>query len=149
MGNYIKYIFMILLALTLSACATGPKYAEIKSSFQTLAPDEGRIFFYRSGTPFGAAIQPSVLLNGEKVGDSVPGGFFFVNRPPGNYEVVLSTEIEKKLTFMVEKAQERYVRMSVGLGVIVYRVYPELIDKATAESEMQGLSYTGTMAKEK
>ena len=32
---------------------------------------------------------------------------------------------------------------------ITDRVYPELVDKATAESEMQGLSFTGTMTKGK
>ncbi|HET6460029.1 MAG TPA: DUF2846 domain-containing protein [Syntrophales bacterium] len=137
----------ILLALTLSACATGPKYSVIKTSFQPLATGEGRIFFYRSYNPFGSATQPSVMLNGEKVGDSVPGGFFFVNREPGNYEVVLSTKPKRKLSFTLDEAQERYVRLSVVLGVIAGRVYPELVDKTTAESEMQGLSFTGTTAK--
>jgi hypothetical protein len=107
-------------------------------------PEEGRIYFYRKANLFGSGIQPSVYLNGKKVGRSVPGGFFFVDRPAGNYEVLLSTEVDKKLTFTLDKGQIRYVRMSVGLGILVYRVYPELVDPSIGESEMQELRYIGT-----
>jgi len=132
-----------LLAGILAGCATGPKYEEVRSGFAPLPAAQGRIFFYRSGNPIGSGIQPSVMLNSEKVGDSQPGGFFFVDRAPGNYEVNLTTEVERKLTFTLESGQEQYVRMSVGLGVLVYRVYPELVDKKTGEEELKGLSYIG------
>ena len=136
-----------IIALLLAACATGPKYAEVKSAIPPLATDQGRIYFYRSGNMFGAGIQPVVMLNGEKVGDSVPGGFFFLDRKPGNYEVLLSTEVERKLTFTLVSGQEQYVRMSVTLGVIVYRVYPELVDAAHGISEIKDLSYIGNLIK--
>ncbi len=138
-----------LLAGLLTGCATGPKYEEVRGGFATLAAEQGRIYFFRSSNPFGSGIQPSVMLNGEKVGDSKPGGFFFVNRTPGNYEVNLTTEVDKKLTFTLEPRQEQYVRMSVGLGVIVYRVYPELVDKKTGEEDLKGLSYTGQVGQAK
>jgi hypothetical protein len=127
----------------LSGCATGPKYGEVKQSIPALKQTEGRIFFYRSGNPFGSGIQPSVMLNGNKVGESTPGGFFFVDMNPGPMEIVLSTEVERKLTFTLSAGQVRYVRMSVGLGVIVYRVYPELVDESAGQSEIVDLSYTG------
>ena len=135
-----------LLALAiglLGGCATGPKYGEVKQSIPSLKQAEGRIFFYRSGNPFGSAIQPSVMLNGNKVGDSAPGGFFFVDTKPGPMEVTLSTEVDRKATFTLTAGQVRYVRMSVGLGVIVYRVYPELVDDSVGQGEIAGLSYTG------
>lgn len=139
----------IILVLVFSSCATGPKYSAIKGSLPQLAPKEGRIYFYRTGNPFGSAIQPDVNLNGEKIGRSTPGGFFFVDRSPGNYEVVLSTEVEKKLTFTLDRGQIRYVRMSVGLGAIVYRVFPTLVEETKGISEMKGLSYTGTEVNKK
>lgn len=147
MTNTVKLLSICMLALTVVGCATGPKYTEVKSSIPTLAPDKGRIYFYRSGTMFGSGIQPSVTLNGVVVGESKPGGFFFVDVPPADYEVVLSTEVDKKLTFVLEKRQEKCVRMSVGLGVVVYRVYPELVESAVCLVEMQDLSYTGTAMK--
>ena len=39
---------------------------------------------------------------------------------------------EKKLTFQVAPGDRRYVRAAVGFGVIVWRVYPELVDEAEA-----------------
>lgn len=140
---------LALLAGILVGCATGPKYEEIRRGFAPIPAAQGRIYFYRSANPIGSGIQPSVMLNGEKVGDSQPGGFFFVDRAPGNYEVNLTTEVERKLTFTLESGQEQYVRMSVGLGVLVYRVYPELVDKKTGEEELKGLSYIGNAASTK
>lgn len=136
-------LLLVLIALLLAACASGPRYTDVASKFPTLAADHGRIWFYRSGTMFGAGIQPDVMLNGARVGDSTPGGFFFIDRPAGNFEVLLSTEVERKVTFTLAPKEERYVRMTVGLGVIVYRVYPELVDPAEALKEIVELSYTG------
>lgn len=138
---------LLCAAVLLSACASGPKYAEVSAAIPAIPEDKGRIYFYRSGTMFGAGIQPAVMLNGEKVGDSQPGGFFFVDAAPGNNEVVLSTEVERKLTFTLDKKQTQYVKMTVGLGVIVYRVYPELSDAKEGEPALRELSYTGTAVK--
>ncbi|WXG52724.1 MAG: DUF2846 domain-containing protein [Candidatus Sedimenticola sp. (ex Thyasira tokunagai)] len=143
----LKKIFLLLLVVTVSGCASGPKYTEVESSIPTVEPGKGRIYFYRSATMMGSGIQPEVNLNSEKVGDSQPGGFFFVDRGPGDYEVVLSTEVDKKLTFELDNGEENYVRMTVGLGVLVYRVYPELVNQTQALSEIQGLSYTGAPLK--
>ncbi|HUK05055.1 MAG TPA: DUF2846 domain-containing protein [Burkholderiales bacterium] len=143
MPRSIRWLLAALALALLPACATGPRYAEVEKTLPKVAADKGRVWFYRSGIMFGAGIQPSVLLNGEKVGDSVPGGFFYVDRNPGSYEVLLSTEVDRKVTFTLESAQERYVRMTVGLGVIVYRVYPELVDPAEGRKEIVETSYIG------
>jgi len=147
MRMHLRGLLGALALVLLAGCATGPKYAEVANSFPQLPAGQGRIWFFRSSVPFGAAIQPDVMLNGAKVGDSVPGGFFFVDRPAGDYEVLLSTEVERKVTFTLEPRQERHIRMSVGLGLIVYRVYPELADPAEADKEIRELSYTGEKPK--
>jgi hypothetical protein len=147
MQNTIRSLLAVLALALLSACASGPKFGEVEKTFPQVAAGQGRIWFYRSGIMWGAGIQPSVNLNGVQVGDSVPGGFFYVDRPAGNYEVLLSTEVDRKLTFTLEPLQERYIRMTVGLGAIIYRVYPELIDPAEARKEIVELSYTGGQAK--
>ena len=131
----------------LSACASGPKYAEVAATFPKAKATDGRIWFYRPGIMFGAGIQPTVMLNGAKVGESTPGGFFYVDRPAGNYEVLLSTEVDRKVTFTLVPGQERYIRMTVGLGVIVYRVYPELVDEGVGRGEIVETSYIGGQAK--
>lgn len=127
----------------LAACASGPKLAEVKSSIPALKPTEGRIYFYRSNSMMGAAIQPAILLNGKEVGASKPGGFFFVDALPGAQEVSASTEVEKKLTFTLAAGETRYVKTSVGFGVMVGRVYPELVDNTVGQKELEDTSYIG------
>src|SRR5262249_52884699 len=78
----LSVVVVLALGLALGACASGPKFTEIESTFPPLDPSQGRIFIYRTAI-LGAAVQPSVKLNGEVVGAAVPDGFFFVDRPPG------------------------------------------------------------------
>lgn len=129
--------------LVLAGCASGPTFSKISSTIPNLTSDTGRIYFYRSSSPIGAAVQPSIMLNGKKVGDSEPGGVFFKNVSPGNYEVATSTEVERKLTFTIAAGQTRYVQTSVGMGFFVAHVYPELIDPKVGRAAIQDLSYTG------
>jgi hypothetical protein len=133
-------------AVLLFGCASGPKLAEMQSSMPALNPDQGRIYFYRTSSMMGAAIQPSVLLNGQVVGESKPGGFFYVDTAPGAQEVSTTTEVEKKLSFTLEPRQTRYVRTSASFGVLVYRVQPELVDNGTGDKELRETSYIGKPA---
>lgn len=137
-------LLSIVSTLALAGCASGPKYTEIKGSIPAIAADQGRIYFYRPASMVGAAVQPDIFLNGERVGSSVPGGFFFVDHVAGDCRVSTSTEVEKQATFTLDKGQFRYVKTTVNFGLMVGRVQPELIDPATAEQEIADTSYTGT-----
>jgi len=134
----------LILASLISACATsGPKFTEMAAIMDaTPQPGTGRIYFYRT-TVFGAAVQPDVRLNAEVVDSAVPQGFFFVDRPPGNYEVTTSTEVERKLTFTLEAGQVRYVRLNISMGFFVGHVYGELVDESEGKSEIANTRYTG------
>jgi hypothetical protein len=140
-------ILVIAFIVALTGCASGVKYNEMQSSIPAMKADGGRIFFYRSGSMLGAGIQPGIMLNGVRVGESQPGGFFYVDAPEGNHEVMCTTEVEKKLTFTLAKGEVKYVKSSVGLGVLVYRVYPELASATEALRELPDLSYIGTPIK--
>ncbi len=136
----------ILASTLLSACATsGPKFNEMAASMSPAKPDVGRIYFYRT-TVLGAAVQPDVRLNGEVVGKAVPNGFFYADRPAGNYQVATETEVERKLTFTLEAGQVRYVRLNISMGLFVGHVYGELVDEAKGQSEIADMRYTGAPA---
>lgn len=139
----LKFATALMFVLLFGGCASGPKMTEIGSKIPALKANEARVYVYRSGSLIGAGIQPNVLINGKVTGSSKPGGFFFADVAPGAIEVLTSTEVEKKLTFTVEAGQTRYVRTTVGLGVLVYRVYPELVDNAEGEKEIAEASYIG------
>lgn len=138
----IRLLAGCLLALSLSACASGVKFTDMKPSLASPTPETGRIFFYRPVT-LGAALTPDILVNGKRVGESVAWGFFHIDRPPGNYEVMTSTEVERKVSFVLEKGQTRYVRFSVNMGFFVGHVYGELVDQAMALPELEQCKYAG------
>jgi hypothetical protein len=129
-------IAITALLLALAGCASGPGFKDVSSSFGAIPSGNGRIFFYRI-TPLGAALQPSVMLNGEKVGSAVPLGFFYVDRSPGDYEVATTTELKKTLTFHLDAGQTRYVRLSISMGFFVGHVYPELVEDSVGAKEIE------------
>ncbi|TAK83324.1 MAG: DUF2846 domain-containing protein [Aquabacterium sp.] len=144
--NFFRLGLVAAAAVLMTACASGPKLSEVKSSIPPLAADQGRIFFYRSSSMVGAAVQPSIYLNDQVVGTSVPGGFFYADAKAGNVSVATTTEVEKKLTFLLEPGQTRYVKTSVSFGLLAGRVQPELVDAATGEKELADTSFTGKAA---
>jgi hypothetical protein len=118
------------------------KFAQIQPSTKPIDSELGRIFFYRPSS-FGAAIRPDVLLNGEKVGEAISWGYFYVDRPPGDYQVVTNTEVTRKLSFILEEGQTRYIKFSTSFGFIMGHVYGKLVDQETGFSEIQKCKYTG------
>lgn len=140
-------LFAVAGVMFLAGCASGPKMAEVQSSIPVLAADKGRIFFYRSSSMMGAALQPDIYLNGKVVGTSKPGGFFYTDVPAGNYTVSTTTEVQKDLTFTLAPKEVKYVKTSVSFGVLVGRVQPELSPASEGEKEIATLSYTGGKAK--
>ena len=66
-----RLVPLVLLALLLPACASGPKYTEVMSTLPSPTPSQGRIYFYRPSA-LGAAVQPDIKLNGQKIGTASP-----------------------------------------------------------------------------
>ena len=144
MNRLSKLLCVFVLALLATGCASGLKHSEMASSIPVLKNGDGRIYFFRSSSMFGAAMQPDIKLNGEVVGESKPGGFFFVDRAAGKYVASTSTETEKTLSFLSDAGETKYVRSSVSFGVMVGRVVLELETPEKAKEELSSLSYTGT-----
>ncbi len=131
------------LAVTLSlGCASGPPYAEVVDRIPPIPVDQGRIFFYRSSA-LGAAVAPDVRLNDEVVGPSTAKGFFFVDRDPGDFVVACSTEEEHRLSFTLDAAETRYVKLVVQLGFFVGHILPEIVDEEEALEELAKTKYIG------
>jgi hypothetical protein len=139
---------MVTLAwLWLSGCAaTGPKASEMTTSLNTVPAGYGRIVFFRSGSMMGAAIQPDIRLDGQVVGQSKPGGFFYVDASPGRHVAAVSTEATSSVEVQVVSGQTHYVRSAMGFGLVVGRVLLSVEGMITAKGELSSLSYTGTNA---
>ncbi len=130
----------------LGGCATGAKYQDVVHTLQAPKAGEGRIYFLRSASFVGGALQPDIRLNGQVVGESKPGGFFYVDRPSGNYVAATATETEKTASFVLRAGETKYLRTSPSMGLIVGRVVVELESEDKALAELPSLSYTGSAA---
>lgn len=135
-----RTILILIAALALAGCATqGVPYKEQEAKLPPLAASSGRIFIYRSSS-LGLALQPTVYLNGAAIGTAVPKAVYFVDRPKGTYEIAASTEVEKKVTFVLETGEIKYVRLTMNFGVLVGRIVPELVAKDEATKELLDLT---------
>lgn len=124
-----------------TGCASGPKFSEMSSSIPAMKAGEGRVYFFRDGSMFGAAIQPDIRLNNVVVGESKPGGFFYVDRPAGSFAAAASTETEKTVSFTLDAGETKYVRTAPSFGVMVGRIVLTLEEPDKAKAEIEKLSY--------
>lgn len=138
------YILLIISIFFVGCASGGPKYSEFAPSISNLEPDNGRIFVYRPSA-LGAAIRPDIKLNGKVIGEAISHGFFYVDLEPGNYEMITSTEVDRKLSFTLDNGQIRFVRLNIAMGFFVGHVYPELVEYQVANKEIQDCIYTATV----
>lgn len=129
------------ITVLMAGCASGVKYSDMASTIPTIKQDQGRVYFFRSSSMMVVAVQPDVKLNNEVVGQSKPGGFFYVDRPAGKYVVSTATETEKTLSFALDAGETKYVRTSVSLGLLVGHIVPELETPEKAQAELPSLSF--------
>jgi len=135
-----RTVLVCMATLALVGCATqGVPYKEQEAKLPQLTASGGRIFIYRSSS-LGFAVQPSVYLNGVAVGTAVPNAVFFVDRPKGTYEITTSTEVEKKVTFVLDSGEIKYVRLTPTFGLLIGRIVPELVAKDEATKELLDLT---------
>jgi hypothetical protein len=86
----------------------------LHASEPPLAADQGRIYFYREGGLMGAAIQPTIMIDGVSAGGRAkPGDYFYVDRPAGTHEVSTETEKKEVITLTLAAGQSMYVRMDI------------------------------------
>lgn len=138
-----KVLAMVAVVAALSGCAvSGTNYAAMTSAIPALKADHGRVVFYRVAGYKGAVIRPSITLDGAAVGQSKPGGFFYVDTKPGSHEARISQEFNHKLTVVVASGEVKYVRTSITAG-LGFPVVPELVSADVAKKELGELSYTG------
>jgi len=133
---------LLLPILALAGCASGPKFNEYSNNIPVLSDDAGRVYVYRTSA-FGAAIQPSVRIDGEVVGKSVPKGFFYVDRLAGSHEISTSTEAKRSLTLNLEPGDEKYVRLEVKMGLLVGHIKPVLVESSVGKEEIIKTKYSG------
>ncbi|HEY9271141.1 DUF2846 domain-containing protein [Achromobacter sp.] len=141
MKSWVKSgIAALAAALLLSACA-GPRYGDVADRIPALEAAEGRIYFYQPVTSNGDKVaQPAILVDGRKVGRSKPGRFFFVDRAPGEVEVITATDRKERrdgLKVPLASGQTRYVRVDVAGGRQILKLEASGDDAVQAMSDLR------------
>ncbi len=139
------FAFVAVAALVTACAATGPTLATMKESIPTLGANQGRLFFYREYAAFGSGMQPDVFVCGKKVGESTPGGVFYVDLPAGECEVTIPAIIFKGKTTVkvaIGKPEVQYLRTSVGSAGFEGFTTVEIVPEQVASREMQELALT-------
>lgn len=144
-STVLKFTALVALALLSAGCAStsGTKYRDMANTLSRIKPGEGRIYFFRADTPFGAALQPGVRLNKVAVGKSKPGSFFFVDRPAGTYLAATTSDPQKTLGVPLGEGESIYVRMSPSFGLVAGSIVLDLEAPEKAKAELGWLAYSG------
>jgi hypothetical protein len=117
-------------------------YATLHASEPPIAEGQGRFYFYREGGLMGAALQPSVYINGETTGARAkPGDYFYVDRPAGTYEIATTTEKKEAVTMSLVAGQSLFVRFDVSMGFLVGHISPTIIDPQQALKEISDCDF--------
>lgn len=144
MKKKLNYLFLLTMVSLIFSCASGVPFTELNPSLNPEIPNTGRIFFYRATGAGGAAVQPDIFMNGEKIGKSIPQGFFYLDKPAGEYTVMTSTEVKRKVSFVLDEGQTRYIRFKISMGFFVGHVYGELADPDEAIKEIGKCKYVSS-----
>lgn len=101
---------------------------------------QGRLYFYRPDGSLFPAIQPSVIVNGQKVGDSVAGEAFYRDAYPGRYEIFLTSDGNEPITVLLDEGQTQFVRTSIAITWLGPRLSTELVERDQGKQELQDLT---------
>jgi len=144
MRSKIEAMPLLLVGFLLASCASPRGLDEPPLQIPALKPGYGRVYFTRPGEFAGSAIQPEIRMNNEVVGRSVPGGFSYVDRPPGKYVVTTATEVENAVTFQLAAGETKYITTAVTPGILVGHVTPTLEFPEQGQSDIGRLRYVGS-----
>lgn len=116
-------------ALALLAIMTGCASVNMAPQQESAAakeftyPDGGMagVYVFRKDTPFGAALKKDIWINGECIGESARGVFFY-HQVEGGQEHEIATESEfspNTMTLFAEAGNNYFVEQYIRMGAFV------------------------------
>ena len=106
---------MLLSAILLSSCgASGP-------AFQPVTPiptGKGVVYIYRSSSIVGG-VSGTCKADDSPITKIKNGGYFPYIASPGSHHFTVTTEATNEADVTVDKGGEKYLKTTVGIGVIV------------------------------
>lgn len=149
MSGYLKnFAFAAIVLVALPAptawAADTKTYAVLHASEPAIPDGQGRIYFYRESGIMGLTLRPAIYIDGVGTGGhSIPGDYFYIDRPAGDHLVNTRTEKKESVSVTVVAGQAIYVKTSVSMGFLIGHVIPEVVPASVAEKEIKDCDYEG------
>ncbi|EGU44346.1 hypothetical protein VII00023_22684 [Vibrio ichthyoenteri ATCC 700023] len=132
----------LALLLGVSGCASVPTADTTQSDqaleFSTPSKDKAGIYIYRADAFAGQALKKDVYLNGECVGETAPGIFFY-EEVGGDKEHTIGTESEfsaNNITLYTETGRLYFVEQYIKIGLFVGGANLEVIEEEEGRTEV-------------
>ena len=112
-----QHLFVAALALALlSSCAVGPKLKELYAAPPGPEPGQARIYFYRPLDAFLIARETEVVINDQRIGQTISGTVFYRDALPGRYRIHTVDDEISVVYLSLEAGDVAYVRAQSQLG---------------------------------
>lgn len=142
-----KIIFTLLLSLGFVGCASVPKADQQASDTvkQFTAPQDGNagIYVYRSASVKGAALKKDVWVDGECLGETSRGVFFY-KEVLGNRNHTISTESEfspNHLEIQTEAGKQYFVQQFIKMGAFTGGANLKQVDEQTGKQAVSEYAF--------
>lgn len=129
-----KYWLPLLMSIAFVGCASvpqaNPQLAQQAKQLTTPTNGNAVIYVYRSNNVVGSALKKDVWVDGECLGETARGIFFY-KEVSGNQEHIVSTESEfspNHLKFKTEAGKNYFVQQYIKPGVFVGGSNLKLVD---------------------
>lgn len=151
----LKIMVPLLVSLAFVGCASVPKVdqkqAQIIKQLNTPADGQAALYVYRSNSIVGSALKKDIWVDGECLGESSRGVFFYKELKGGSKHTV-STESEfspNHLEIQVDSGKQYFVQQYIKAGLVVGGAGLKLVDQAEGKKAVQeyALAQSGQCSK--
>jgi len=139
--NYIVSTAVLVL-IAIAGCTSEPTFDEYASTMAPIPSDRGRLYVYRLTSEVNE-LRPTVRINGEPTDRAIPLRFFYLDLPPGQYEISISKKTDRILTVDLETGGEIFVRLDLLNAAFFWPFMPVLVDPDKAREELRKTEYSG------
>ncbi len=138
-----QHLFVAALALALlSSCAVGPKLKELYAAPPGPEPGQARIYFYRPLDAFLIARETEVVINDQRIGQTISGTVFYRDALPGRYRIHTVDDEISVVYLSLEAGDVAYVRAQSQLGSIGFGIGTVLVTPEIGQAEAEDLVLT-------
>ena len=132
--NKVTLVFWSLaLAIMLTGCgASGPVFKPV----DPIPPGKGVVYIYRESSFLGSGVFGTVTADKTPITKVRNGGYFPYIANPGSVHFEVSTEATNEADVTVEAGKEKYLKTSVGMGLLVGHLKFSEVSSSIGKSEI-------------